>query len=200
MEPWLAGMREADWAPVAPLTPRTSAFRQRALIAPVIGGIEEGWKRALGGKATLGARVTLALAVVSSQRAVRLETADAALDLAQMPRTAFAQDDPAVTSALARFLVAFIVRKSLVDRTSLAQGARYLSVYFGVIRWYSVARAVMAGRPAVQEADVQYAIALAEKTLSHTEGLKSPTMVGFLNLLFTHVAPASVLYPSPYPG
>lgn len=201
MAAWIQSLRQADWAPLAAprRAARVSPLRQRAVIAPVIGGVEDGWRKGLGGRTSTAARVSLALAIVPSQRLIRLNTADATLDLARMSRTRFAQDDPALSQSLVRFLIAFNVRKGLIDGTSVLQGSRYLAVYFAMIRWYSVARAVLAERDAVAEADVHYAIGLAEKTLSHAQGLKSPGTMRMLNLLFDHVAPARSLYPNPYP-
>jgi hypothetical protein len=114
--------------------------------------------------------------------------------------TRFPQDDPALNVPLTRFLIAYVARKSLIAGTSVLQGGRYLALTFGTIRWYSVARAVMAERDAVEEADVRYAIRLVEQTLSHSASLKSPRFTTLVNLLFGRVAPARALYPSTYPG
>ena len=117
-----------------------------------------------------------------------------------MRATVFAQDDPALTAPITRFLLAFLARKSLIAGTSVLQGSRYVALYFGTIRWYSVARAVMAGRGAVELADVRYALRLVEQTLSRSPSLRAPRFVSLINFLFDHITPSRALYPSTYPA
>jgi len=147
MAGWVRELEDDQWQAIAPTaSARVSSIRQRTLIAPVISLIEGGWSGAVGAGMTASGGVGLAFAIISSKRPIYLGTADAMLELARMPKVRFAQDDPAITDALARFLRGFVARKGLVTGTSLAQGARYMGLYFGLMRWYSVARAAMAER------------------------------------------------------
>jgi hypothetical protein len=199
----------ADWvreltqpgplAAIATEPPQTSAMRQRALLGPVIAGIEGGRIVQSGGASPPTQRMRLALAIARARGKPGLATADAEIDLARMLRTRFAQDEADLARMLGRFLTAYIVRKSLVDRTSAAQGSRYMALMFGTVRWYAVARAVMADRDAATPEDVRYAITLSERHLSHADAYPTPQLTTVLNLLFDHVAPARALYPSPYP-
>lgn len=197
---WLAQLRAAGWAPLdAPLGPAPTAMRQRALLAPLIAGLEGGRLQEAGGRSSARGRIALAVAIVGAQEAVRLPTADATLPLREMQATRFDQDG-ALAPTLARFMEALLVRKVLVDGVSLIQGVRYLALYFGAVRWYAVARAVLAGRVATTEEDLRYAIALVERRLTHSEGFRTPRLNMLLNLLFEWVAPSHALYPSPYPA
>jgi len=185
---------------VESLIKRPSPMAQRALVAPVVSSIEEGWGQDQA-KRSSGARVGLALAITSANGSIPLPTADAAtLQLPRMLRTEFAQDDPALTEPIGRFMTAFVARKGLVKSTTLLHGARLLALYFGVIRWYSVARAVLADRPAVAPSDVQDALVLVEKTLSRSPGLTDGRFAMLMNFLFDHVCPPRSLYLSTYPS
>jgi hypothetical protein len=200
MSRWIGGLRTQRWSPLDEIAgPPAVAMRQRAVLAPLIAGVEGGWIVQTGGRSSARDRIGLALAVVGSQRTVRLATAEAELPLSRMPRTGFDQDG-ALAGTFARFLEAYLVRKSLVDGVSMFQGVRYLALFFGVIRWYAVARAVMAEREAATEDDLRYAIALMERCLSHAEGFRSPRLSSLINLLFDRVSPTPTLYPSPYPA
>jgi hypothetical protein len=165
----------------------------------MIAAIEAGWSVRKGGTSSAGSRVGLATSVVTARGTVRLETAETTVPLDCMLGTRFVQDDPSVHDALLRFLDAYLERKSLISGTSLPQGARFLALSVATVRWYAVARATMAERPAVEDVDVRYAIRLVEQTLSRAPALKQPRFVALLNFLFQRVAPASALYPSPYP-
>ncbi len=199
MAPWIQELSSTDWDAIAETaSPRGSALRQRTLLAPVITLIEGGYSGAVGSRTTASGGIALAFAIIPSKRSVYLPTADATLDLARMPRIHFSQDDPGVTDALARFLRAFVSRKGLITGMTLAQGARYLALYFGLMRWYSVARAAMAERDTVAEQDVQFAIRLVERTLNHSAVLADKSLRRTTNILFDRFAPARSLYPSMY--
>jgi Fe-S-cluster containining protein len=189
-----------DLLTLAATPPQSSAMRQRALLAPLIAGIEGGRIVQSGGASPPWQRMRVALAIVRARGKPWLATAEAGLDLSRMLRIRFAQDAPELAEMLGRFMAAFLVRKSLIDRTSAAQGSRHLALLFGAVRWYAVARAAMADRDAVTPDDLRYAIVLAERYISHAANFPSPELTTALNLLFDHVAPARVLYQSPYPG
>jgi hypothetical protein len=196
---WIGGLRTQRWSPLDAIAgPPAVAMRQRAVLAPVIAGVEGGWIVQEGGRSSARDRIGLALALVGSKKTVRLATADAELPLARMLHTRFDQDGE-LSGTFTRFLEAYIVRKSLVDGVSMYQGVRYLALFFGAIRWYAVARAVMAERESATEADLRYAIALMERCLSHAEGFRSPRLSSLINMLFDRVSPTQTLYPSPYP-
>jgi hypothetical protein len=200
MEAWVKGLEAERWATLSVAPPSVSAMRQRALLAPAIAAIEDAWGRRSGRRSSAASRVALATALVPSRRKVFLATADATLDLDRMRKTRFAQDDPLLTGPITRFLLVYLTRKSLIAGTSVLQGSRYLALFFGTIRWYSVARAVLAGREAVEVADVNYALRLVEQTLSRSPSLRAPRFMGLVNFLFDHVAPACSLYPSSHPA
>src|SRR5205823_2031052 len=142
MDEWVHSMSGHDWDPLTAANHRrVSALRQRTLLAPVIALIEGGWSGTVGAAPTASGGINLAFAIIPSRKAVYLPTADATLDLGRMLRVRFAQDDPGLTEALARFLRGFVSRKGLVTGLSLPEGSRYLALYFGLMRWYSVARA-----------------------------------------------------------
>jgi Fe-S-cluster containining protein len=199
---WLGSGRETGWASPQRASARVSPLGQRALVAPVVASIEEGWGEPRDGAKRSGtARVGLALAVTAASSTIQLPTADgAALQLPRMLHTHFPQDDADLNAPIARFLSAFIARKGLLKGTNLLQGSRYLALYFAVIRWYSVARAVLAERETVETADVRYALILVEKTLSRSPGLTDRRFMALINFLFDHVASARSLYQSTYPG
>jgi Fe-S-cluster containining protein len=199
---WVDSLADVAWAPLRTSSSRVSPLGQRALVAPVVASIEEGWGEQLGGAKRSGAaRVRLALALTASSSSITLPTGDGAtLQLPRMLRTRFAQDDPDLNAPIERFLTAFIVRKGLLKGTTLLQGSRYLALYFAVLRWYSVARAVLAEREAVEPADVRYALILVEKTLSRSPGLNDARFTALMNFLFDRVTPARSLYRSTYPS
>ena len=201
MRSWVDALAEASWEPLRTSTPRVSPLRQRALLAAIVASIEEQWGKQLSGAKGSGlARVGLALTVTASSSPMTLPTGGATLQLPRMLRTRFAQDDPELNAPIARFLTAFIARKGLVTGTTLLQGSRHLALYFAIIRWYSVARAVLAEREAVEPTDVRYALMFVEKTLSHSPALKEARFTALINFLFDKVAPACSLYPSTYPN
>lgn len=201
LKPWIEEAAAQHWDPILnnAIPPPVSPLRQRALVAAAVSAIEGGWAERFRGGSSATSRVGLATALLTSKSLIWLPTADAGLYLGRMLRTRFAQDDPALNGSLSRFLIAYIARKSLINGTSVLQGGRNLALYFGTIRWYAVARAVLAERAAVEEADIRYAIRLAEQTLSHSPSFKTPRFTTLVNLLFNHVAPARTLYPSRYP-
>src|SRR5439155_27231650 len=166
----------------------------------VVASIEEGWGHDHASRSS-GARIRLALAITAASSAIPLPTASgAALELPRMLRTRFAQDDPDPNAPIARFVTAFVARKCLIKGSSLLQGSRLLSLYFAVIRWYSVARAVLAERSAVEASDVGYALILVEKTLSRSPGLKDSRFSLLMNFLFNRVGSPQSLYTSTYPN
>jgi hypothetical protein len=200
MESWVKGLEGERWATLSTAPPSMSAMRQRALLAPAIAAIEDAWGSRSGRRSSAASRVALATALVPSRRKVFLPTADAVLDLDRMRKTRFAQDDPSLTGPVVRFLLAYLTRKSLIAGTSVLQGSRYLALFFGTIRWYSVARAVLAGRESAEVTDVNYALRLVEQTLSRSPSLRAPRFMGLVNFLFERVAPPRSLYPSSHPG
>jgi Fe-S-cluster containining protein len=199
MQGWVKDLESERWAALSTTAPKLSPLRQRAVVASSIAAIEGAWGQRAGERTSAGSRVSLATALVPARRPIRLATAGATVALDRMRETGFAQDDPALTGPIVRFLLAFLARKSLIAGTSVLQGSRYLALYFATIRWYSVARAVMAERAAAEVADVRYAIRLIEQTLSRSPSLRSPRFVSLVNFLFDRIAPANALYPSPYP-
>jgi Fe-S-cluster containining protein len=202
MGAWVDSLADAGWTPLRMPATRVSPLGQRALVAPVVASIEEGWNPHGAVASRSGAaRIRLALALTASSSAVPLPTADGAvLQLPGMLRTRFAQDDPQLNAPITRFMTAFIARKGLLKGSTLLQGTRSLALYFAVIRWYSVARAVLAGREAVEPADVRYALILVEKTLSRSPGLTDGLFTALMNFLFDRVNSAGSLYPSTYPS
>ncbi len=198
---WISTLQAKSWEPLAaPAGPKLSAMRQRALLAPALATIEGTARRRQGAQTPAGERVGLALALVAAKKTIPLPSAEASLPLARMLRTRFAQDDPGLASLFSRYIEAYIVRKDLIERTTVTLGAGYLALMFGVVRWYAVARAAMAERAAATEADLGYAIMLAEQGLSHAEGFHAPYLGRILSVLFSRVTPARSLYPSPYPA
>jgi len=121
------------------------------------------------------------------------------LNLPRMLRTRFAQDDAQLNAPIARFVTAFIARKGLLKGTTLLQGSRSLALYFAVIRWYSVARAVLAGRDIVEPGDVRYALILIEKTLSRSPARSVARFTTLVNFLFARIGSVRSLYSSTYP-
>jgi len=200
MQPWLDGVRSADWGTLVTSSPRrASPMRQRALISWPVAIMEYAWAKQRKRPVSANSRVSMALAIVPGQKELFLHSADASLNLLRMRNTRFAQDDVRLTETLTRYLSAFVARKGLIKSTTVRDGYRYFVLYVGTIRWYAVARAVMAGREAVEEGDVRWAIQLVERTLSHINDLRSPQVMRFLNLAFDHIAPASVLIVSTHP-
>ncbi len=202
MAEWVASLRASGWQPLTqPADPMPTATKQRALLAPAVTGIEGSWNVQAGGRGSATARIAFALAFVGAQKTVPLPSAgDAPLSLANMRTVRFPQDQPPLANTFARYLEAYVVRKGLIEGTSLTQGARYLAVTFGVARWYAVARAVLTGRAVATDADLRYAIMLVERRLSHGEGFRTGPVSTILSFMFDHVAPARSLYPSPYPA
>jgi len=197
---WIDAIRSEGWTSVVPTaSPRVSPMRQRALIAWTVAIMEYAWAKQRKRAASVGSRLSMALAIVPGQKEIFLHTADAPLSLLKMRRTRFAQDDPQLNAVITRYLTAFIARKGLITGTTVRDGYRYLALYLGTIRWYSVARAVLAGRDAVEETDVRWALQLVERTLSHANELRSPRVTRFINLAFDHIAPPASLLVSVYP-
>lgn len=199
MAGWIEQVTEGNWDAVTPaIVPHISSIRQRTLIAPIIPIIEGGWSGAVGSSASASGGIGLGFAIISSKRPISLSTANATLELGRMPHVRFAQDDAVISDALVRFLRGFVARKGLVTGMSLAQGTRYMALFFGLMRWYGVARAAMAEREAVTEHDVHYGVQLVEKTLNHSALLQDRGLRRLMNVLFDHFAPARSLYPSTY--
>ncbi|MEA2641433.1 MAG: hypothetical protein QOF51_2827, partial [Chloroflexota bacterium] len=203
MRPWVDSLTTEGWKALQPNGPqrRISPLRQRAVVAPIVGAIEEGTfaSRIDSGNASATARLSRALAIVQSSGDLRLNSADAILDLSAMKAVRFAQDDAVLMEPIVRFLRTFLARKGLISGTSLLQGSRYLALYVATIRWYAVAGATLAEHDAVSAVDVRHAVQLVERTLSRSPSLKSPDFMRLINLLFQWVASPSALYPSTYP-
>jgi len=200
MSGWVDSLAEAGWAPLRTPSAKVSPLAQRALLAPIVASIEDGWGGPGAVNNSSGARLRLVVALTASSSAVPLPTADGAmLNLPRMLRTRFAQDDAQLNAPIARFVTAFIARKGLLKGTTLLQGSRSLALYFAVIRWYSVACAVLAGRDIVEPGDVRYALILIEKTLSRSPARSVARFTTLVNFLFARIGSVRSLYSSTYP-
>ncbi len=197
---WAGTLAGSDYAALWEVTPpaKLSAPRQRAVLAPFIGGLEQQWQAmdaANAGGRGIGTRLTLAIIVANGVGPLQLAGYSATLDQGQMRRVRFPQDDPALAHLYTRYLKSLIQRKSLVDDTDVFQGYRYFLLSFAAARWYAVARAALAGRSVAELDDLRQGIRLVEKGLGHAEGLRSGATQWVVRFLFRHLAsPATMIH------
>jgi Fe-S-cluster containining protein len=178
--------------------PPVSAARQRAVLAPFIGGLEQQWQ-ALGagqvGARGIGTRLALAIVVANGVGPLQLAGYGATLDQATMRRVRFPQEDPALAELFTRFLQTLLLRKTLVDDTDVFQGFRYLLLSFAAARWYAVARAALAGRAVAELDDLKQGIRSVEQGLGHAEGLRTGATQWVVRFLFRRLAtPATMIH------
>lgn len=168
----------------APPPAKLSPMRQRAVLAPFLGGLEQQW--ATWGRAGVGVstRLTLAVIVVNGVGPLPLSSLEATLDQGKLRATRFPQDDPAISGLLGRYLRASIQRKSLLEGTDLLVGWRYLLLSFAAARWYAVARATLAGRAVCELDDLRQGLKVVEKGLGHAVGLREPATQRVMRFLF----------------
>jgi Fe-S-cluster containining protein len=197
---WIRALAESDYAPLwdAPPPALQSAPRQRAVLAPFLGGIEQQWQAINAGDTSsrgIGTRLTLAIIVANGVGPLQLSSFGATVDQAQMRRVRFPQDDPALAHLYARYLKGIISRKALVDGTDAIQGFRYLLLSFAAARWYAVARAALAGRTVAELDDLRQGIRMVEKGLGHAEGLRTGATQRVVRFLFQRIAsPATMIH------
>jgi hypothetical protein len=178
-------------APAGTLSP----MRQRAVLAPFVGGLEEQWATWGTKGGGLMTRLTLAIIVTNGLGPLPLSSLEATVDQGQMNRTRFPQDDPELSHLVTRYLKGLIHRKSLIDGTDLYQGYRYLLLSFAAARWYAVAAAALAGRPAADLDDLRQGIRVVEKGIGHAVGLRTATTQRVVRFLFGRVgSPATVIH------
>jgi hypothetical protein len=191
---------ESDYAALweGPTPAPTSAPRQRAVLAPFIGGLEQQWQTMdasdTGGRG-IGTRLMLAIVVANGVGPLQLSGYGATLDQAAMRRVRFPQDDSALAHLYTRYLQSLIQRKTLVDDTDVFQGFRYLLLSFAAARWYTVARAALAGRAVAEADDLRQGIRMVEKGLGHAEGLRTGPTQWVVRFLFgRHATPATMIH------
>jgi hypothetical protein len=194
---WTRDLAARDYAPLFGAAPegKLSPMRQRAVLAPFIGGLEEQWATWGTQGGGLLTRLTLALIVTNGLGDLPLSSLDATVDQGQMNRTRFPQDDAELSHLVTRYLKGLLQRKSLVDGTDLYQGYRYLLLSFAAARWYAVASAALAGRPAADLDDLRRGIRVVEKGIGHAIGLRTATTQRVVRFLFGRVgSPATVIH------
>jgi len=202
---WLATLAASGYAPLWVEAPAgtPSPLRQRAVLAPFLGGLEQQWQALnQGGQSGrgLGTRLTFAILITNGVGPLPLGSFGTPVELGQMAHTRFDQDDPAIAHLLTRYLKGLLQRKSLVDNTDVFQGFRYFLLSFAAVRWYAVARCATVGRPVVEVEDVRQGIRLVEKGLGHAEGLRSPATQRVVRFLFERVAPPATMVHNFYTG
>jgi Fe-S-cluster containining protein len=202
---WAGALGESGYAALWDVTPpaKLSAPRQRAVLAPFIGGLEQQWQ-AMDASDTsgrgIGTRLTLAIIVANGVGPLQLAGYGATLDQSAMRRVRFPQDDPALAHLYTRYLKSLIGRKTLVDDSDVFQGFRYFLLSFAAARWYTVARAALAGRAVATEDDLRQGIRLIEKGLGHAEGLRTGPTQWVVRFLFQRLASAGTMIHSFYTG
>jgi Fe-S-cluster containining protein len=194
---WAAELATADYAPLLAETPPTglSPMRQRAVLAPFLGSLEQQWQTWGAGGGGLGTRLTLAIIIANGVGPLPLSSFEATVDQGQMNRTRFPQDDPQLSHLFTRYLKGLLQRKSLIEGTDVLQGFRYLLLSFAAARWYAVARATLAGRATAEIDDLRQGIRVVEKGLGHAVGLRTGATQRVVSFLFSRVAsPATVIH------
>ena len=204
-EGWLTNVADSGYAALAGAAPQVapSSIRQRAVLAPFLGGIEQQWQainRGEGQGRGLGTRLSLALMITNGFGPLELGSFGTSVELGQMRYTKFDQDDPALAHLFTRYLKGLLQRKALVDGTDVFQGFRYLLLSFAAARWYAVARAAVVGRPVVEVDDLRQGIRLVEKGLGHAEGLRSGTTQRVVRFLFERVGSPDTMIHNYYTG
>jgi Fe-S-cluster containining protein len=197
---WTADLARQGYAPLwdAPPSAIRTLPRQRAVLAPFLGGLEQQWQAITAGDTAsrgTGTRLTLAIIIANGAGPLQLGSFDATVDQGQMRRVRFPQDDPVVAQLYTRYLRAVVQRKALVDGTDIFQGFRYFLLSFAASRWYAVARATLAGRAVAEVDDLRQGIRVVEKGLGHAEGLRSGITQRVVRFLFDHIAsPATMIH------
>ncbi|HZR99558.1 MAG TPA: hypothetical protein VFE37_12670 [Chloroflexota bacterium] len=194
---WVAELAGEQYAPLlaAPLPTNLSPMRQRAVLAPFLGGLEEQWATWGTRGGGLLTRLTLAIIIANGVGPLPLSSLEATVDQGQMNRTRFPQDDPELSHLVTRYLKGLLQRKSLIDGTDVYQGFRYLLLSFAAARWYAVASAALAGRPAANLDDLRQGIRVVEKGLGHAIGLRTGATQRVVRFLFGRIAlPAVVIH------
>jgi Fe-S-cluster containining protein len=197
LERWTGQLRAEEYASLVneAAAPAQSLMRQRAVLAPFLGSLEQQWQAWGTGKGGLGTRLTLAIIIVNGAGPLPLSSLEATVDQGQMARTRFAQDDPELSRLCTRYVKSLLERKSLVDSTDVFQGFRYLLLSFAAARWYAVARATLAGRAAASIEDLRLGIRVVEKGLGHAVGLRQGATQRIVRLLFSRIAtPATMVH------
>lgn len=197
---WAGALGESGYAALWDVTlpAMRSAPRQRAVLAPFIGGLEQQWQAMDVGDTSgrgVGTRLTLAIIVANGVGPLPLAGYGATLDQSAMRRVRFPQDDPALAHLYSRYLKSLIQRKTLVDDSDVFQGFRYFLLSFAAARWYTVARAALAGRAVATDDDLRQGIRLVEKGLGHAEGLRTGATQWVVRFLFRRIAsPATMIH------
>jgi lysine-N-methylase len=204
-EDWTAGLAASGFAALWAAPPKVTAspLRQRAVLAPFLGGLEQQWQAINVGNTTglgMGTRLTFAIMITNGFGTLPLGSFGASVELGRMSHTRFDQDAPDLSSLFTRYLKGHLQRKSLLDGTDVFQGFRYLLLSFAAARWYAVARAAVTGRPVVELEDLRHGIRLVEKGLGHAEGLRSTATQRVVRFLFEHVGSPSTMIHNYYTG
>ncbi len=198
---WAAELAGQGYAPLLAEPPASlSPMRQRAVLAPFLGGLEEQWGTWGTKGGGLLARLSLAIIIANGLGPLPLSSLEATVDQGQMNRTCFPQDDPALSHLMTRYLKGLLQRKSLIDGTDVYQGFRYLLLSFAAARWYAVASAALADRPAADLDDLRRGIRVVEKGLGHAIGLRTGATQRVVRFLFGRVASPAVVIHNFYVG
>jgi len=202
---WLDELDQEGYAPLwdAAAPGSVSAPRQRAVLAPFIGGLEQQWQAidsGAVGRRGVGTRLTLAIIVANGVGPLQLAGFGATLDQGRMRKVCFPQDDPALAHLYARYLQSLIERKTLVDDSDVFQGFRYFLLAFAAARWYTVARATLANRATASLDDLRQGIRMVEKGLGHAEGLRTRPTQWVVRFLFQRLASAATMIHNFYTG
>jgi hypothetical protein len=194
---WTAQLEAEQYASLVNknAAPAQTLMRQRAVLAPFLGSLEQQWQAWGTGKGGVGTRLTLSIIIVNGAGPLPLSSLEATVDQGQMARTRFPQDDPDLSRLFTRYVKSHLERKSLVDNTDVFQGFRYLLLSFAAARWYAVARATLAGREAANIEDLRHGIRVVEKGLGHAVGLRQGATQRIVRVLFSRIAtPATMVH------
>ena len=194
---WTRDLASQDYAPLFgdDAGGHAAPMRQRAVLAPFVGGLEEQW--ATWGTKGGGLITRPHPGDHRHQRARRAAAQQPGGD--RRPGTdaphALPAGRPGASLLVTRYLKGLIHRKSLIDGTDLYQGYRYLLLSFAAARWYAVAAAAIAGRPAADLDDLRQGIRVVEKGHRSRGGTARGHDQCVVRFLFGRVgSPATVIH------
>ena len=134
--------------------------RPVAKLAPAIGGLESphAHTSAIGSEA-----MGYAMAVAAETGSLYLSTLGETVDLRSAGGVTCDMDAPEFDGYLSRFLISYVMRKSLLQERDLKTGWKYLVTCFNLVQWYTRASAFLSNRGRAGLDDLTTGIQVVEK-------------------------------------
>lgn len=107
------------------------------------------------------------------------------VEIAKVDAVRFDENNPVFADILERYGRNLLFRGQIVSRQGVFRGGCFMLVIYSLMKWFSRASALLAGRTEVVSEDLEFGVGVVDQMVAqHSEGIHSLTSGGLFSLLF----------------